>query len=106
MVAMPGEIILPMRDVDPDGGPGDFARRLDAALARRPRVLVLDMTEIEQVSSTTVAMLLWARRLCAAHGVGVILGQPSRRCRYALDRTGLLRLVPEATADRAGGAAT
>lgn len=105
MVETPGEIIVPMRD-DPRAGTAEFARCLDAALATRPRVLVLDMTEVRHVSSTTVAMLLWTRRLCAAHGVGVILGEPSRRCREALHRTGLLEVVTDGPVAPRGRAAT
>lgn len=101
----PDEITLPMRD-DGRARSSDFARRLEAALATRPRVLVLDMTEVRQVSSTTVAMLLWTRRLCAAQGVGVIVGQPSRRCRETLDRTGLLQVVTDDPGRLRGRAAT
>lgn len=87
-----------------EGGPGsrfdEFEHRLDTALAARPRALVLDMVAVDRVSSTTIAMLLWARRRCAAHGIEIELGRPSRRCHDALERAGLLDLVsPTARGD-------
>lgn len=72
----------------------DLERRLEAVLAPGTRALVLDMEAVVRVSSTTVALLLWTRRRCAAHGVRVVLRHPSRRCRDQLARTGLLEVVP------------
>jgi len=88
-----GEKTVSLRDIDRGSGSDDFECRLEAALADRPLTLVLDMAEVELLSSTIVAMLLWARRQCAAQGVDIVVGRPSRRCRDALERTGLLRVV-------------
>jgi anti-anti-sigma factor len=72
---------------------GDLEHRVEAALATGPRAVVLDMGAVERVSSTTVAMLLWARRRCAFQGVEVVLRHPSPHCREAIERTGLLKAV-------------
>lgn len=64
--------------------------RLDVVLASGARALVLDMSAVETVSSTTVTVLLWAKRRCSARGVAVLLRQPSRRCLDTLERIGLL----------------
>ncbi|MDF1605796.1 STAS domain-containing protein [Nocardioides sp. YIM 152315] len=71
----------------------DLDRRLDVALSSGPRSLVLDMSVIGQVSSTTIAALLWARRRCSSRGVELLLQHPSRRCRAALERIGLLGIA-------------
>ena len=92
-----GDGIVSLRGGGPGAGFEDFEHRLDAALAARPRALVLDMAAVDRLSSTTIAMLLWARRRCAAHAVEIELDHSSRQCRDALERTGLLRLVSAAT---------
>ena len=91
-----GDGIVALHEVGPGSRFEEFEHRLDTALAARPRALVLDMAAVDRVSSTTVAMLLWARRRCAAHGIELELGRPSRRCHDTLERSGLLRLVSPA----------
>ncbi|WP_228521985.1 STAS domain-containing protein [Nocardioides islandensis] len=67
--------------------------RLDAALETGPRVVVVDMSAIGQVSSTTIAALLWVKRRCSARGVEVLLRGSSRRSLDTLRRVGLLGLL-------------
>jgi anti-anti-sigma factor len=71
----------------------DLRRRLDMALEMGPRVVVVDMSAIRQVSSTTVAALLWVKRRCSAREVEVLLRGPSRRTLDTLRRVGLLGLL-------------
>lgn len=90
------DMIVPVREIALGTDPGEFERGLDAALAARPRALVLEMGAVARVSSTIVAMVLWARRRCVTEGVEIVLRHPSRRCRETLDRAGLRQLVREA----------
>jgi anti-anti-sigma factor len=55
-------------------------------------VLVLDLTDLDRLSSTTLAAMLWARRTCSARGGRVVVRGPNRRCRDVLTRTGLASL--------------
>jgi anti-anti-sigma factor len=81
----------------------DLERRLDVALDVGPRAIVIDMSAIEQVSSTTIAALLWARRRCSSRGVEILLRHPSRRCRDTLERMGLMGMVAVVPTDDASG---
>lgn len=96
-----GDGIVALHEVGPGSRFEEFEHRLDAALAARPRALVLDMAAVDRVSSTTIAMLLWARRRCAAHGIDIELGRSSRRCHDTLERAGLLHLVSPTAAGAA-----
>jgi anti-anti-sigma regulatory factor len=89
--------IIPVREIALGMDPDDFERGLDVALAARPRALVLDMGAITRVSSTTVAMVLWARRRCVTEGVDIVLRRLSRRSRKSLDYAGLHELVTESS---------
>ncbi len=57
------------------------------------RVLVVDVSRVEQLSSTAVAALLWAHRACRVRGGGVVLRRPNRRTLELLHRTGLWRVL-------------
>lgn len=82
----------------------DLQGRLDTALETGPRAVVVDISAIGQVSSTTIAALLWIKRRCSARGVQVLLRGPSRRSRDTLQRVGLLAPFPlESVPSRSGG---
>lgn len=81
----------------------DLRGPLDTALETGLRSVVVDMSAIGQVSSTTIAALLWIKRRCSARGVQVLLRGPSRRSRDTLRRVGLLALLPlEGVPSRSG----
>jgi anti-anti-sigma regulatory factor len=84
------EVVLSLSDNGLADAVDALEDRLDLVLASGARVLVLDMSAVETVSSTTVTVLLWAKRRCAARGLAVLLRQPSRRCVDTLRRIGLL----------------
>lgn len=71
-------------------GLSDMQERLDALLEQGPGTVVVDMSEVEQMSSVTVAALLWVKRRCSERRVHVVLRQPSQRSVNALLRIGLL----------------
>jgi anti-anti-sigma factor len=71
----------------------DVQSRLDSALEQGPRTLVVDMSAVAQISSTTIAALLWIRRRCSARGISMRLRRPSRHSLDALERVGLLGVL-------------
>lgn len=100
VVGMAEETIIVLRESAEAPAPGradsveSLERHLEAALAARPAVLVLDVAEVERPSSTAIAMLLWARRRCAAQGAQIVLRHANQRWRTLLSRTGLREVVP------------
>lgn len=65
------------------------------------RVLTVDLSGVEQLSSPAVATFLWAHRSCRARGGGVVLRGANRKTLDLLRRTGLWRVLQV----EAGGAA-
>jgi anti-anti-sigma factor len=53
------------------------------------RLLVVDVSGLDQLSSPTVTALLWARRRCRVQGSAVVLRGAGRRLLRLLRRTGL-----------------
>jgi len=100
---MAAEVVVPLGDAGFGAAFDDLERRLETVLATGPRKLVLDLAAVDRVSSTTVALLLWARRRCASQGVDMVLRDPSPRCRDTLRRTGLLRVMKVEPAGGSGG---
>jgi anti-anti-sigma factor len=98
-------VVVPL----PESGLADLLERLlprlDAAMVQAPRVLVLDMSAVDRISSTTIAALLWTRRRCSARGIQMLLRSPSRRCIEDLERVGLLGVLAVERGAGAGGSA-
>jgi anti-anti-sigma factor len=68
------------------------------------RVLTVDLSGVEQLSSPAVATFLWAHRSCRARGGGVVLRGANRKTLDLLRRTGLWRVLQvEATGASARG---
>lgn len=65
--------------------------QVEVVLARGPRCLLVDVSEVADLSSTTVAALLWIRRRCSERGVDVALRGVAGRNRDALRRIGFSR---------------
>lgn len=109
VVGMAEETIIVLRESAAAPAPGradsveSLERHLEAALAARPAVLVLDVAAVERPSSTTIAMLLWARRRCAAQGAQIVLRHANQRWRTLLSRTGLREVVPLETVRATSG---
>ncbi|HEU4676884.1 MAG TPA: STAS domain-containing protein [Motilibacteraceae bacterium] len=57
------------------------------------RVLTVDLSGVEQLSSPAVATFLWAHRSCRARGGGVVLRGANRKTLDLLRRTGLWRVL-------------
>jgi anti-anti-sigma factor len=102
--AMGDEATIHLEDALFADGLADVRWLLHDALLAGARLLVVDLTRVQHLSSTAVASLLWAHRICRARGGSVVLRGASRRTLDLLHRTGLDRVLQLAT-DRGRGVA-
>jgi hypothetical protein len=72
----------------------DVQSRLDALLEDGPRVLVVELPDVAQLSSSMFAALMWVHRCAWARGVDVVLQAPDRRLVNTLRNSGLLDADP------------
>jgi anti-anti-sigma factor len=97
------EVVIEIGDADVVSALRDLRWRLPVLLDSGPRTVVVDLSEMAQLSSATVAVLLWIKRRCRSRGVVVVLRRPSRRSVEVLRRTGLHGAIPvEPPPDLAG----
>ena len=57
------------------------------------RVIVVDVSQVEALSSGMVTAMLGAHRICRARGGGLVLRNPNRCTAELLQRTGLSRVL-------------
>lgn len=67
----------------------DLQGRLPQLLSGGTHTLVVDVSDLDRLSSTAVAALLWVKRTCAARRIHVVLSQPTDRALGVLTRSGL-----------------
>jgi anti-anti-sigma factor len=79
-------------DLHPEGV-ADVRWLLHDALLAGARRIVVDLTRVQNLSSTAVASFLWAHRICRARGGTVVLRGANRRPLDLLRRTGLWRVL-------------
>jgi anti-anti-sigma factor len=84
--------------------------QLRAHLSDGARYIIVDVSRVRHLSSTAVAAMLGAHRVCRIRGGAVVLRNPARRTLDVLTRTGLHqvfridRIKPAAlSAGRTGG---
>lgn len=102
------EVVVELGDDNVTEALRELRWRLPLLLNRSPGTVVVDVSQMTQLSSATVAALLWVRRRCRLRGVTVVLRQPSRRSVEMLRRTGLQGALPIESDEhglRPGGAA-
>jgi anti-anti-sigma factor len=98
------EMTIHLDDALFDDGLADVRWLLHDALLSGARRLLVDLTGVQNLSSTAVASLLWAHRICRARGGTVVLRGANRRTLDLLHRTGLERVL-ELDTDRGRGVA-
>ena len=98
------EVTIQLDDALLADGLADVRWLLHDALLAGARRLVVDLTGVQHLSSTAVASLLWAHRICRARGGTVVLRGANRRTLDLLHRTGLERVLQLET-DRGRGVA-
>lgn len=74
-------------------GLADVRWLLHDALLAGARHLVVDLSDVQHLSSSAVASFLWAHRTCRARGGAVVLRGANRRTEELLHRTGLWRVM-------------
>jgi len=94
------EVVLRLTDAMVFDGLADLRWALHDALLAGVRRLVLDVTDVQCLSSSAVASFLAAHRTCRARGGGVVLIGANRRTEDLLHRTGLWRVLM--SGERAG----
>lgn len=87
------EVTIRLDDASFADGLADVRWLLHDALLAGARRLVVDLTRVQHLSSTAVASLLWAHRICRARGGTVVLRGANRRTLDLLHRTGLERVL-------------
>lgn len=81
--------VMLLRDIGLMPALDDVHQQLERLLEAGPSSLTVDLTGVE-VTSTTVAALLWVRRRCRARGVTVIIRGYGRRSVEVLRRIGFV----------------
>lgn len=87
------EVTVRLSDALLADGLADVRWLLHDAMLAGARRLVVDIGEVEHLSSSAVASFLSAHRTCRARGGGVVLRGANRRSRDLLHRTGLWRVL-------------
>lgn len=87
------EVTIQLSDELLADGLADVRWLLHDALLAGARLLVVDLTRVQALSSTAVASFLWAHRICRARGGTVVLRGANRRTLDLLRRTGLWRVL-------------
>ncbi|RBY74931.1 anti-sigma factor antagonist [Blastococcus sp. TF02-09] len=87
------EVTIRLDDALFADGLADVRWLLHDALLAGARRLLVDLTRVQHLSSTAVASLLWAHRICRARGGTVVLRGANRRTLDLLHRTGLERVL-------------
>lgn len=90
----PPEIVVRLGDADLAHALQQLRAGLPLLLTRGQGTVVIDLSGTTQLSSATLAAMLWIRRRCRSHGVLVVLSHPSRRSLEMLRRVGLESAFP------------
>ena len=96
------EVTIHLDDALFADGLADVRWLLHDALLAGARRLVVDLARVQHLSSTAVASLLWAHRICRSRGGAVVLRGANRRTLGLLHRTGLERVLRLETAQERG----
>ncbi|SEL82889.1 anti-anti-sigma factor [Blastococcus sp. DSM 46786] len=88
-----GEVVLRLTEEMLADGVADIRWLLHDALLTGARRVVVDVREVEHLSSPAAASLLSAHRTCRARGGSVVVRGANRRTLDLLRRTGLWRVL-------------
>ena len=77
---------------DLDSAPTALRWQLRGLVMDGVSLVVVDVSELDQISSTVLAALLDTHRVCRRRGGGVVIRHASRRMSDVLRRTGLDRV--------------
>ncbi|WP_236827283.1 MULTISPECIES: STAS domain-containing protein [unclassified Blastococcus] len=88
-----GEVVLRLTEEMLADGVADIRWALHDALITGARRVVVDVRDVEHLSSPAAASLLTAHRACRARGGSVVVRGANRRTMGLLRRTGLWRVL-------------
>ena len=83
------EVLVELRPEDLPHTMLDLHRVVTQAVMRGACRVVVDVSQVECLTSTSITALLWARRRCVARGGAVVVRNPSARSMDLIIRTGL-----------------
>ncbi|GAB2642897.1 STAS domain-containing protein [Kribbella swartbergensis] len=86
---LPQKAIVTLSDSDLDGGLPALRWQLRELVMEGACLVVVDVSEIGQISSTLLAALLDTHRVCRRRGGGVVIRHANRKMTDVLRRTGL-----------------
>jgi len=86
------EKVVTLTDAMFSEGVAELRSQLRDHILAGVRVLIVDVSRVDRLSSSAVAALLGAHRMCRARGGHVVLRHPSHRTSELLRNTGLHRV--------------
>lgn len=89
---IPQRAIVMLSDADLDGGLTSLRWRLRGLVMEGTCLVIIDVSEIGELSSTLLAALLDTHRVCRQRGGGVVIRHAGRKMADVLRRTGLDRV--------------
>ncbi len=89
---LPQKAIVALSEADLDGGLPGLRWRLHGLVMDGACLIVIDVSEIDKISSTLLAALLDTHRVCRRRGGGVVIRHAGRKLTDVLRRTGLDRV--------------
>ena len=84
--------IVTLSDADTGAGSTQLRWRLRGVVMEGACLVVVDVSDIDQISSTLLAALLDTHRVCRQCGGGLVIRHASRKMTEYLRRTGLDRV--------------
>ncbi|HET6739564.1 MAG TPA: STAS domain-containing protein [Kribbella sp.] len=93
---LPQRAIVTLSDSDvgegADGNSAALRWRLRGLVMEGASLVIVDVSDLDQISSTLLAALLDTHRVCRRRGGGVVIRHASRKMTDVLRRTGLDRV--------------
>ena len=89
---LPQKAIVMLSNADVGSGLTPLRWRLRELVMEGVCLVVIDVSEVDQISSTLLAALLDTHRVCRRRGGGVVIRHASRKMTDVLRRTGLDRV--------------
>jgi anti-anti-sigma factor len=93
---LPQRAIVTLSDSDvgegADGSSAALRWRLRGLVMEGASLVIVDVSDLDQISSTLLAALLDTHRVCRRRGGGVVIRHASRKMTDVLHRTGLDRV--------------